>query len=209
MTEGVMYRLPKSRSFSQAVRGDPRRAWTRLEQMLATQTHDLRVDDRISLYVDMNGEWRDAGAAGACLGEAHRLFGPGTEASPGYHTWQLGREQLDAAIGFALSDAWPRKELGAVNLLFSYSFRWRFFAGGYPESIPEALREDSGMIVNICRPTLWVLPTFVFPMPYGSAGFEELIAQLGAAAPFDIKPQYFRRMVCSPRTGSYRLARLA
>ncbi len=210
MFEAVSYHLPKSRSFHQAAKGKPRAAWEKIEQMLATMGNDVQLSANISLSVDPASAWVDADVASACLDDARRLFGPERDPSQVGKSWDLAPEHLPAAMEFAFSDVrWPRQKIGPISLRFAYHFNWRDFPGALPATILDWNRGTCFVMVTFSRGACSVAPSLVFPVPYEDAAFHAFIERLGPMLPFEIKPQYFRRMLVNPKSGATRHLRLA
>lgn len=209
MFEAVSYRLPKSVSFHQAVKGKPRPALARIQDMLAAMAANLQLGHHITLDVDPPGEWTDAAVATACLEEARERFGIEGNPREQLKRWHLDPAQLEAAIAFALSDErWPRQQCGPLTLSFAYHFNWRDFSREFPEPLASWQHCTCLLLLNFQRRALSVAPDLVFPLPYESAAFQPFVDRLGASLPFEIKPKHFRRMLVNPKNGATRFLRL-
>ena len=210
MFEAVSYHLPKSRSFQQATKGKPRHALARIRQMLGALACDPQIRVSVSLSVDSPSEWLDAAVALACIEEARQLFGPEDDPSQqAKKTWDLAPALGEAAMEFALSDErWPRQQSGPIHLFVSYHFNWLSFPAELPEPLASWQHGTCLLLLNFNRRSLQVAPRFVFPVPYESVAFQEFITRLSDAAPFDIKPKYFRRMLVNPKNGAIRELRV-
>lgn len=210
MFEAVFYQLPKSVSFHQAVRGKPREALGKIQDMLGSMAENVQLGHSISLNVDPPSEWTEASVATACLDEARRRFGMERNPHESGKSWELGTGCFEDAIAFALSDEqWPRQKAGPLSLHVAYHFNWRDFSNEFPEPLASWENGTCSLVLYFHRRALSVGPSLVFPVPYESPAFQPFVDRLASALPFEIKSKYLRRMLVNPKNGATRYLRLA
>jgi hypothetical protein len=205
--ECLIYAPPKSVAFGHQARiRDARCAWAQTLVFLDEFAHH-RVSPHIQLQCWGSNLGVDPTVAEARTHAAIDIFGP-----PEGFEWAIPTSRLDEAIAFALDDDhWPRQVIGPTWLSFSIQFLWKAFLPAPPTTDPEAfhLHEYAsrfGVILGNHR--LFIQPGLLIPRPYDSAHTKRFLSRLDHDLPFRLRPQYFQRLLPSPRGGYKRTLRL-
>lgn len=205
----IAYHPPKSVSHGHGsrVRGT-RKGWAATQAFLQTHTKsEIRLPLKLMIWGP--SQWTNEAVVAEARQAANHRFGAPTNISREFHNWELGTNELPAALEFAFADdECPKQPLGPVSLYVSYSFEWRSMPNVPAGEPTQHFGRGNFMGVSIGGRRVFIQPTFLFAASDEDPSFRAKLRKLEQSMPFVPKSRYYYR-VEAKKSGGEKLVKLA